>query len=136
MKLYVDGENAILGRLGSFVSKKLLQGYEVEVVNSGGVIITGDRKVIVNKMVDMRQKGGASQKGPKITKLPDRMLKRKIRGMLPRENAKGREALKRLKCIMGNPLTEAQNKELIKLNHKMPSCKYMKLGDVIKFIGQ
>lgn len=135
-KLYVDGQNAILGRLGSFVAKKLLQGDEVVIVNSEKVIISGDRKVIVDKIVNMRQKGGSGQKGPQVTKLPDKLLKRKIRGMLPRDNAKGREALKRLRCEAGNPLTEEQNKNVIKLNHKLPSSKYIKLEKVIEYIGR
>lgn len=128
-KVIVDGDGAVLGRLGSFVAKELLKGSSVDVINSEKVVITGDKKVIMKKIVDIRSKGGASQKGPKMTKLPDKMLKRKIRGMLPWDRQKGRDAYKRLKCYVGNELKEEELKDVKKINSKV-SGKFMTLADV------
>lgn len=133
VKLYVNGENAILGRLGSFVAKKLLQGDEVVVVNSEKVVISGEVNVTVEKIRNLRKKGGASQKGPDMPKLSDRMLKRKIRGMLPWDKAKGRDAYKRLRCEIGNNLSEEEKKKLIKFDHRLPA-KYVSLEKVTELL--
>jgi LSU ribosomal protein L13P len=42
-------------------------------------------------------------RGPKYPKTPDRLFKRMVRGMLPKEKAMGREALKRLYVYIGTP---------------------------------
>ncbi len=132
-KIYLDGENNILGRLGSFAAKKLLQGNEVVIINSEKVLISGSERDVVGKIKEVRGKGGASQKGPKISKLADRLLKRKIRGMLPRMKTKGREAFKRLRCEIGNSLTEEESKNLIKLEHRIPA-KFVKLSRVVELL--
>ena len=132
-KIYVDAENTVVGRLGTFVAKNLLRGSEVVVINSDKAIISGNKEVIIAKIRNLRQMGGSSQKGPKFPKLTDRLLKRMIRGMLPWDRAKGRDAFKRLRCYEGNPLTEEENKKVQKLNTKIP-VKYVTLKKVIELI--
>ena len=132
-KMYIDGEDAILGRLGSFVAKQLLRGSEVVVINSEKVIIVGSKDVIMAKIRSIRKKGGASQKGPQMPKPADRLLKRKIRGMLPWDRSKGRAAYKRLKCFIGNPLSEAEAKNLKKIKYEVTG-KYMTLAQVEKLL--
>lgn len=120
-KIIVDGENAVLGRLGCFVAKELLIGNEVVVINAEKTVISGNRDDILLKMRILRKKGGSSQKGPKFSKLPDLLLKRMIRGMLPWDRPKGRDAHKRLKCFIGTgKLTQEELKNAIKLNHRVP----------------
>ncbi len=134
MKLVIDGENAILGRLGSLASKTLLKGNSVDVINSEKVIISGSKKDILQKVVVLRKKGGNSLKGPKLPKLADRFLKRKIRGMLPWDKPKGQAAYKRLKCYIGNPLKEDEKKNVEKVDCRKPLksltikqvCDYLK----------
>ena len=134
MKIIVDAENAIVGRLGSYVAKELLKGNEVAVVNSEKAIISGDKKIIVEKIKKVRKIGGSSQKGPKISKLPERLLKRKIRGMLPWDRAKGRAAFKRLRCYIGlGDVKEEELKEIKKLEHKKP-IKYLTIEQIVKLI--
>lgn len=132
-KIYVDAENIVIGRLGTFVAKNLLRGSEVVVINSDKAIISGNPKVTIEKIRNLRQKGGSSQKGPKFPKMTDRLLKRMIRGMLPWDRAKGRDAFKRLKCYNGNPLTEEEQKKVQKLKTNMPT-KYVTLKKVIELI--
>jgi large subunit ribosomal protein L13 len=112
MKIIFDAENAIVGRLGSVVAKELLRGNEVVVVNSEKAILSGNKKRSVERIMDLRKKGGSSQKGPKISKLPDRLLKRMIRGMLPWDRPRGREVYKsNLRCYVSVP-TEIKQEEL------------------------
>jgi len=134
MKLIVDGENVPLGRIGSYVSKELLKGKDVEIINSEKVVISGSKKDILQKVVVLRQKGGHSLKGPQFPKLADRFLKRKIRGMLPWDKSKGRVAYKRLRCYIGNPLKAEEGKNIKKLDFRKPLksltikqiCDYLK----------
>ena len=120
MKIVVDGEGAIVGRLGGYVAKELLKGKEVFVINSEKAIVSGDKKNVVGKIVGLRRMGrGGSLKGPKISKMPDRLLKRMIRGMLPWDRPKGRQAYKRLRCYVGKGvLKEEDLKDIKKLKHK------------------
>ncbi len=97
-KIIIDGTNATLGRLASFIAKKALQGNEIIVVNSEKVIITGNPKNIIEKYRERIKRGGSSQKGPKIPRIPERILKRTIRGMLKHKKGKGAEAFKKIRC--------------------------------------
>ena len=134
MKIIFDAENAIVGRLGSCVAKELLKGNEVAVVNSEKAIISGKKKIIIEKIKRVRKLGGSSQKGPKISKLPERLLKRKIRGMLPWDRAKGRAAFKRLRCYIGlGDVKEEELKEIKKLEHKKP-IKYLTIEQIVKLL--
>jgi len=97
-KIIIDGTNATLGRLASFTAKKALQGFDVIIINSEKVIISGNPKRIIEKYKVLKRKGGSSQKGPKIRREPERLLKRTIRGMIKHKSGKGREAFKKIKC--------------------------------------
>jgi len=101
MKIYFDGKGAILGRLGSVVCKELLKGNEVVIFNSEKVIISGDKQRILEKIIWRRNLGGKGLKGPKLSKIPERMLKRMIRGMLTWDKKRGRDAYRILKCYAG-----------------------------------
>ncbi len=122
MKIIIDGADTVAGRLGTRAAKELLKGNEVIILNSEFVIVSGSRKYIVNKKMNLRQKGGSSQKGPKVSKMPDRLLKRMIRGMLPWDRTKGREAFKRLRCYTSKnvKVSEEEMKTAIKVNYKRP----------------
>ncbi len=128
----VDGNGAVLGRMGSFVAKELLKGKSVNVINSEKVIISGSKEYIVGKIKQKRAMGtGGSLKGPKYIRQTDRLLKRMIRGMLPWDRAKGREAYKRLKCYNGNgELSEEAAAKAINFDNKKP-LKYTTMKDVV-----
>ena len=42
--MIIDGEGHILGRLASLISKKLLEGEEIVVLNAEKIIITGSKE--------------------------------------------------------------------------------------------
>ena len=116
-EIIIDATEGILGRIAAYAAKQSLLGKSVIIVNSNEAIITGDKKVILEKYKSLRAKGGASLKGPKMSKAPERILKRTIRGMLSHKQARGREALKRIMCHNSLP-TEFENAE--KLLFKRP----------------
>ena len=121
-KITYDGTDAVFGRLASVVAKDLLKGNSVDVINCEGIVVSGDKKLMAKKILAKREMGsGGSLKGPKYPRVADRLVKRMIRGMLPRDRMKGQDAFRRLKCfVSGGGLKEDELKSVIKLKHKMP----------------
>lgn len=131
-RVIFDGAGAVLGRLGTIVAKELLKGNEVIVINSESVIVSGKKDLIVDNIKRKQRMGrGGSMKGPKYPKSVDRLLKRMIRGMLPWDRAKGREAYKRLKCFVSDGgLKEDELKTIKKLNWKKP-YRYSTMREIV-----
>ena len=137
-RVILDAEKTVVGRLGTYVSKELLKGKSVVIINVEKAIISGAGKNPVEKIGRLRRMGGSSQKGPKISKDPEKLVKRMIRGMLPRYNAKGRAAYKNLKCYISTSeeiksIKQEDLDKAIKLNLKQPT-KSMSIKQVIKLI--
>lgn len=132
MKLYVDATGIPLGRVGSFVVKKVLLGDEVFVINSEKAIISGSKEDVLKVITNWRNKGGNSLNGPKVSRSPERLLKRMIRGMLPWDRQKGRDAYRRIKCYQTNEL-DTSKVEVIKLEQRKP-LKFMELKEVSRLI--
>ena len=115
-KRIIDGTGAIFGRVCSYAAKKALEGNEVVIVNSEKVIITGNKKDIINKYDILRKKGGHSLKGPRYSNDSYRMLKKGIRGMLPDfRKGQGKLAFSRIKCYNGIP-EELKDEKMMKVN--------------------
>ena len=103
MKL-IDGKDAIMGRLASYAAKEALKGEDIVILNTEQVIITGNRENIKKDFDEKRTHVGSAQKGPKISRSPEKILKRVIRGMLPdHRTGRGKVALKRIRCYVGVP---------------------------------
>ncbi len=103
-KLIINGENAVLGRLCSYVAKSALEGNEIVILNSEKVVVSGNKKDVLDKFRKRRARGGYSRKGPHYPKDPERVLKRAIRGMLPDYRmGNGKLAFSRIKCYNGIP---------------------------------
>jgi large subunit ribosomal protein L13 len=131
----IDGTDAILGRLASFIAKDLLKGEEIVVINCEKVIITGNKKKIKEDFEEKRSKVGSGQKGPKVSRLSERIVKRAIRGMLPdHRKGRGREAFKRIKCYQGVPKEFEQSKKILAgRKPKVPNkSKILKVGEIFK----
>ena len=134
-KLIVDGTGAVFGRLSSVVAKDLLKGNSVDVINCGAIIVSGDKKLFAKKILAKGEMGrGGSMKGPSYPRVADRLVKRMMRGMLPRTKARGREAFKRLKCYEGNgPLKEDDLKNVKGFEHKKP-MKYATIKEIVEIL--
>ena len=127
----IDGENAVLGRLASYAAKQALKGEEIVILNCDKVIITGNKKDIKNKFESRRRRTGSSQKGPKISRNADKMVKRAIRGMLPNfRKGRGKIAYRKIKCYIGIP-KEFQNSEKITGGREKKS-KFISIKDISK----
>ena len=130
-KLVYDGTDCVFGRLASVVAKELLKGNSVDVINCEAIIVSGDKKVFAKKVLTKREMGsGGSMKGPKYPRVADKLVKRMIRGMLPRDRMKGQDAFRRLKCFIGNP---DEAKDAIKLTHKKP-MKFSTIKEIVRIL--
>ncbi len=135
----IDGKGLILGRLASEVAKHLLKEKEkkIAIVNAEHVIISGSKETIFREY-KTRKNRGSKEQGPFFPTMPDRIVKRTVRGMLPYKRARGREALSRLRVYLGIPeeYEEVARKKVENANAKRLSlAKYVTLGEVSEKLG-
>jgi large subunit ribosomal protein L13 len=134
MVAIIDAEGAVLGRLCTIIAKRLLKGEEIALVNSEKAIVTGKRDMIKAHYKQEREVG-TYRKGPFYPRMPDRIVKRCVRGMIPYQEPHGRAAYKRLKCYIGIP-KEFQGKPAEKITsvEKHPA-NFMTIKEVSQFLG-
>ena len=136
--IVIDGKNQILGRVGTVVAKRALEGENVHILNCEKMIITGNKKDVLAKY-NRIEKMSDPIHGPFLPKMPDRLVKRIIRGMLPHKQERGREALKRIKCYIGVP-ENFEGKETYKVKNsdssKLTTVKYVTIGEISKYLGK
>ncbi len=123
----IDGKNAVLGRLASYVAKEALKGEEIVILNCDQVIITGNKKNIREEFEAKRRKIGSGQKGPKHSRSTDKIVKRSIRGMLPNHRlGRGKIAYRKIKCYVGVPKEFQESKKIIGGREKKSKFVYVK----------
>ena len=98
----INAEGLILGRMSSHIAKQLLNGEEIVVINAEKAIITGRKRMIYDEYRKMRELNHP-RKGPYFPRMPDKILKRTIRGMVPYQSPRGRKAYRNLKVYIGTP---------------------------------
>ena len=108
----IDASESIMGRLASSVAKTLLNGEEVHIVNAENAVISGSKDMVFGEYISKRNLNHP-RKGPYYPRMPHMMLKRAVRGMIPYQKPKGREAFKRLKVDVATPI--ALQKEKIEI---------------------
>ena len=133
-KIYVDAEGCQRGRLGSYVAKQALLGYELIVVNCEKAIVSGREP---RTITDFRFKKAINvmnpEKGPFYSRSPEKMMKRTIRGMVPDFRlGRGKVAMSHVKCYIGIP-DEFKKEKFIKIPCKTPfsSITLKKLGKLV-----
>ena len=101
----IDVDGLILGRLSSTVAKRLLCGERIALVNADKAVISGKRTSLVREYKErLRIRTLVDPaRGPFHPRRPDRILRRTIRGMLPWDTKRGKEAFARLSTFIGIP---------------------------------
>lgn len=136
--MIIDGTNLILGRVATFTAKSALEGEQIVIVNCEKIIVTGRKKFLISQ-IQMKQGVGHPFHGPFFPKMPDRMVKRVIRGMLPYKQERGIKAFKRVKCFMGIP-EQYQNQKLETIQKadasKLKTLQYLTINDLAKYFGK
>ena len=131
----IDADGHVLGRLSSNVAQRIMEGEDVIIVNAEKALITGGRSSILS---DYKQKKdrGKIRKGPYYPRRADLILKRTVRGMIPFDKSRGREAYRRLKVFVGVPPEyNSAVMERIEKAMQVNTSKYITLGEVSDFLG-
>ena len=135
--IVINAENMILGRMSTVAAKQALLGEEVVIVNCEKAIVSGNRDVLLQKYFS-KWKKGIPLKGPYVSRLPDRLVRRTVRGILPWKFTKGREAFKRVMCHIGVP-EQYKNATFIEIKgahaEKLVNVSTYQLGEICKLIG-
>jgi large subunit ribosomal protein L13 len=134
--IIIDAKGLILGRMASIIAKRLLQGESVIVLNAEKAAISGKRLQIVKEAKTFLEVGHP-RKGPYHPRRPDKIVRRTVRGMLPRRKPKGKQAYKRLKVYLGAP-KEFDGKEIqtiLEASAEKLKSPYITVGELAKEIG-
>ncbi len=137
--MIIDGEGLVLGRLASKVSKKLLEGESITVLNAEKILISGTKEwayIKYKQRIDRASISNPRTMGPKYPRRPDDIFRRTVRGMIPYKQSKGREAFKTLKVYVGIP-NEFEGQETVQLPETMPRHikKSVELGKISRLLG-
>ena len=136
--ILVNAEGKVLGRLASFAAKKAIEGEQITIVNAEKAIISGSKGDAVKKMktrLGLKGKGNP-EKGPKFSRMPDRALRKAVRGMLPWKSKRGKQAYSQVHVYIGLPEEFAEKKftEPPKAKEK-EFRKAVELGEVCRMLG-
>ena len=137
----IDATNLILGRMACIAAKSALKGEEVAVVNCEKAVISGNKKKVLEKFKHRRERGKGGKWGPFYPRMPDRIVKRAIKGMLPKkhwsEKSRGRLALGRIKCYIGLPdeFKDKKIETITKADKSKLKINSVSIKEIAKLLG-
>ena len=137
--IYIDATNQIAGRLSSKIAKLVLSGKRVVVVNAEKALISGSRTSVINQWKERLELGSKVNPiyGPIHPRRPDNILRRMVRGMVPRKKPKGATAMKRLRVYVGVPTGVDASKatKFEDTGATRPIPVYVTMSDLSKSLG-
>jgi large subunit ribosomal protein L13 len=137
--IVVDASNCISGRLCSKVSKLLLQGNRVSVVNAEKVMVSGNRYEVIESYKKRLEVSSVTNpiNGPFHPRRPDTIITKMIRGMVPKRKSSGIQSFKRLRVYIGIPdeLKNSTMKTFDDTKITRQESFYISMSDVAKQIG-
>jgi large subunit ribosomal protein L13 len=137
--VYIDATNQIAGRLSSKIAKLVLSGKRVVVVNAEKALISGSRTSVINQWKERLELGSKVNPiyGPIHPRRPDNILRRMVRGMVPRKKPKGATAMKRLRVYIGVPsgVDESKMTKFEETTATRPIPVYVTMGDLSRSLG-
>jgi large subunit ribosomal protein L13 len=137
--LVVDAEGAILGRLATTVAKSLLNGYKVYVVNAEKAVVSGNPQMVIESYkvwLEIKTLRNPYKWSPKRPRNPIAIVKKAVKGMLPKDSWRGVEAFKNLKVYIGFP-EELKKYNVVKVAHTSSrlSKGFITVGEIAKMLG-
>jgi len=136
----IDATNLVLGRMASIVAKRLLNGERIVIVNAEKAVISGEPRMVIESYKILFNVGtlrNPYRHGSRRPRTPERIGRLAIRGMLPMEKRRGRDAYRRLRVYCGIP-PEYRNRPLQSIKEASAlklSRTYVKVGDVALQMG-
>lgn len=132
-RILIDAEGQVAGRLASKAAKEALKGRRVVIVNAEKAIITGNPKFVIKRYHEKVSRGNPYH-GPFYPKIPDRMLKRMIRGMLPKKPT-GKDAFKRIRVYNSIPGEFSKDIQKSEQSQSRLGSKSITLGKLSERLG-
>ena len=137
--IVVDGTNLIAGRVCSNVAKLLRKGNRVSIINCDKIMISGKKSSIIGEYEDFLKISSIihPRHGPFHPRRPATIIKRMIRGLLPKEKPSKKTDLARLRTYIGVP-NEVRGFEKIQFeNSKITrvSSRYTTMSELSRYIG-
>lgn len=130
--MIIDAKDLILGRMCTVIAKKAILGEKIDIVNCEKAIVIGSKQDVFAKYKKRDARGGPFH-GPFIPKMPDKFVRRAIRGMLPYKQHKGSVAFDRIMCHISIP-NKFKDKKLETVKEadssKMKTLKYLTVGRI------
>jgi large subunit ribosomal protein L13 len=123
----------------SHVSKLLLKGNKVSIVNAEKAMLSGNRYKTIELYKEHLEINSVTNPihGPFHPRRPDTMLTKMVRGMVPKQKTTGIEAFQRLRVYIGVP-EEMKNAKMQSFEDSKitkPESYYITVGDIAKQIG-
>ena len=135
----VDATNCIAGRMCSHVSKLLLQGNKVAIVNAEKAMLSGNRYKTIDSYKEHLEINSVTNPihGPFHPRRPDTIISKMVRGMVPKRKPDGIGAFKLLRVYMGVPdrMKEAKMESFDDSKITKPESYYISIAEVAKQIG-
>ncbi len=136
-EINIDATNAIVGRVATYAAKQALLGNSVNILHCEKAIISGDPVVVRKKYLYRINEIGMPAKGPHLSRLPDRFVRRIVRGMLDYKQGRGKAAFERIMCYIDVP-SNLNDKKLVKVAKDvdgLPKLKYQTIGELCSWLG-
>jgi large subunit ribosomal protein L13 len=137
--IVVDATKCIAGRMCSHVSKLLLEGNRVAVVNAEKAMLSGNRYKTIDSYKDYLTINSVTNPihGPFHPRRPDTIISKMVRGMIPKRKADGITAFKRLRVYIGIPddMKNATMESFDDSKITKPESYYISVAEVAKQIG-
>lgn len=138
-QIVVDATNCIAGRMCSHVSKLLLQGNRVAIVNAEKAMLSGDRYMTIELYKEYLEINSVTNPihGPFHPRRPDTILSKMVRGMVPKRKTSGIEAHQRLRVYIGVPeeMKKSKLESFTDSKIRKPESYYITIGEIAKQIG-
>ncbi|MDD5023142.1 MAG: 50S ribosomal protein L13 [Candidatus ainarchaeum sp.] len=135
--IIVDGNGMVFGRVASKISKELMTGKEVVLVNAEKILISGSPHAIIERYKtkrDLKNKANPD-KSPRWPKVPERFVKRLIRGMLPWKKPRGKLVFSNLTVYSGIPKDIKESPVIFEECRPKNISKYISISKLCRMFG-
>ena len=138
-QIVIDGTDLIAGRVCSNVAKLLRKGNRVSIINCDKIMISGRKANILDEYKQFLKIASIlhPKHGPFHPRRPDTIMKRMVRGMLPKEKPSKKTDLERLRTYVGIP-SQLKTLERTKIENARitkSTSNYTRMSELSKYVG-
>jgi large subunit ribosomal protein L13 len=138
MIMMINAEGLVAGRLASKVAKALITGETITVVNAEKVVMVGNKKNILAKY-EVRVNASVKSnphRGPKYDRIPSKMFRKMVKGMLPNKKRTSESLLGNLTVFNSVPAElKDQVTDIIVEAKFNDRHDVMTFGEIAKLLG-